>query len=61
MSQKAFVLDAISELPDDTTLYEIAARVDFLAAIQKGVDQLDCGESISHEELKRELASWLTK
>ena len=60
MTQKELVLDAISELPDDVTLDEIASRVEFLAAVQKGVDQLDRGEAISHEDLKRQLASWLT-
>lgn len=60
MTQKELVLDAISELPDDASLDEIAERVDFLAAIQKGFDQLDQGEEISHEELKRQLATWLT-
>jgi hypothetical protein len=60
MTQKEFVLDAISELPDDATLDQIADRVDFLAALQKGFDQLDRGEGIPHQELKRQLASWLT-
>jgi predicted transcriptional regulator len=60
MTQKELALDAISELPDDASLEQITDRIDFLAAIQKGFDQLDQGESIPHEELKRQLASWLT-
>ena len=60
MTQKELVLDAISELPDDASLDEIAERVDFLTAIQKGFDQLDRGEGIPHAEIKRQLASWLT-
>lgn len=60
MTQKALVLEAINELPDDASLDQIADRVDFLAAIQKGFDQLDRQEGISNEELKRQLASWLT-
>ena len=59
MTQKKLVLDAISELPDEASLEEIAERVDFLAAIQRGLDQLDRGESIPHEEVKRRLAAWL--
>ena len=59
MTQKALVLDAIKELPDEATLEEIAERIEFLAAIQKGIDQLDRGEGISHEEVKRQLARWL--
>ena len=46
MTQKELVLDAISELPDEASIHDIAERVEFLAAIQKGLDQLDRGESI---------------
>jgi predicted transcriptional regulator len=60
MTQKELVLDAINELPNEASLDEIAKRVEFLAAIQKGLDQLDRGDSIPHEEVKRQLAEWLT-
>jgi predicted transcriptional regulator len=59
VSQKEIVLDAISELPDEVSLQEIAEKIEFLAAIQKGMDQLDSGEGIPHEEVKRQLATWL--
>lgn len=42
------------------TLDEITDRAEFLAAIQKGFDQHDRDEGIPREELKRQLASWLT-
>jgi hypothetical protein len=59
VSQKEIVLDVISELPDEVSLKEIAEKIEFLAAIQKGIDQLDRGEGIPHEEVKRQLATWL--
>jgi predicted transcriptional regulator len=61
MTEKEIVLETIRALPDDCSLEEIAERVEFMAAIQKGLDQLDRGEDIPHEEVKRQLASWLTK
>jgi predicted transcriptional regulator len=61
MTQKRLVLETISELPDEVSLDEIAERIKFLAAIQKGIDQLDRGEGIPHEEIKRQLATWLAK
>jgi predicted transcriptional regulator len=61
MTQKRLVLETISELPDEVSLDEIAERIEFLAAIQKGIDQLDRGEGIPHEEIKRQLATWLAK
>ena len=59
VTQKKIALDTISELPDDVSLDAIAERIEFLAAIQKGMDQLDRGEGIPHEEVKRQLATWL--
>jgi len=60
MTQKRLAIDAINDLPDEASLDEIAERVEFLAAVQKGLDQLDRGEGISHEEVKRRIATWLT-
>ena len=61
MTQKSLVLETISELPDEVSLDEIAERIEFLAAVQKGIDQLDRGEGIPHEEVKRQLATWLAR
>jgi predicted transcriptional regulator len=61
MTEEEIVLEMIRTLPDDCSLEEIAERIEFMAAVQKGLDQLDRGEGIPHEEVKRQLASWLTK
>lgn len=60
MTEKEIVLETIRALPDDCSLEEIAERIEFMAAVQKGLDQLDSGEGIPHEDVKRQLASWLT-
>ena len=60
MSQKELVLEAIRELPDDATIDAIADRVEFIVALQKGINDLDRGDVVSHEEVKRQLAAWLT-
>lgn len=60
MTEKEIVIKAVSDLPDDCSIDEIADRIEFLAAVRKGLDQLDRGEGIPHEEIKRQLASWLT-
>jgi len=61
MSQKELVLEAIQELPDDASLDQIVDRVEFMAAIQKGIDDIDRGDTIPHEEVKKQLATWLTE
>ena len=60
MTEKEIVLETIPALPDDCSLQEIAERIEFMAAVQEGLDQLDRGEGIPHDEVKRQLASWLT-
>jgi predicted transcriptional regulator len=60
MTQKQIVLAAVEKLPDDTSLDEIADRIEFLAAVQKGFSELDRGEGVPHEEVKKQMAAWLT-
>jgi predicted transcriptional regulator len=60
MTEKEMVLKTVGELPDDCSIDEIADRIEFLAAVQKGLDQLDAGEGIPHEEIRKQMASWLT-
>jgi predicted transcriptional regulator len=61
MSDKQLALDSIERLPADASLDAIAERVEFLAAIRKGRDQIERGETVPHEEVKRQLATWLSK
>ena len=61
MSDKELALDSIGRLPEDTRLDTIAERLEFLAAIRKGSEQIECGETVPHEEVKRQLAAWLSK
>lgn len=60
MTKKDIVIETVRPLPDNCTLDEIAERIKFMAAVQKGLDELDRGEAIPHEEVKKQLASWLT-
>jgi predicted transcriptional regulator len=61
MSDKELALDAIQRLPADARLDTIAERLEFLAAIRKGFEQIESGETVRHEEVKRQLAAWLSK
>lgn len=61
MSQKELVLEAIQDLPNDASIDQIADRVEFMAAVQKGIHDIDRGDFIPHDEIKRQLATWLTE
>ena len=59
MTEKEIVLETIRALRDDCSLEELPQRIEFMAAVQKGLDQLDREDSIPHDEVKKQLA-WLT-
>jgi hypothetical protein len=59
MCSVQIVLGATSHLPDEVSLRETTEKIEFLAAIQKGMDQLDRGQGIPHEKVKRHLAAGL--
>jgi predicted transcriptional regulator len=61
MSDKELALDSIKRLPADARLETIAERLEFLTALRKGFDQIERGETVPHEEVKRQLAAWLSK
>ena len=49
------MVEAIRELPADATVDDAIERLIFLAKIEEGLAQLDRGEGIPHEEVKRRL------
>lgn len=57
-TDKEFVADLLQRLPDDVTIYEIAQKIEFIAAIRQGLAELDSGRSVSIEQIERDLASW---
>ena len=49
------MIEAIRELPEDASVDDAIERLVFLAKIEEGLAQLDRGEGIPHEEVKRRL------
>ena len=52
---KERLLDAVRELPDDATVEDAMERLYFLAKVEKGLQQAEAGEIVSHEEAKRRI------
>jgi hypothetical protein len=59
MTGKEMALRAIESLPDDATIQDIIASLEFVREVEIGIRQLDAGLSIPDEEVKRRLAKWL--
>lgn len=49
------MIEAIRELPSDASVDDAIERLVFLAKIDEGLAELDRGEGIPHDEVKRRL------
>jgi predicted transcriptional regulator len=49
------MIEAIRDLPPDASVDDAIERLVFLAKIEEGLAQLDRGEGIPHDEVKRRL------
>ncbi len=55
---KQEALNAIGQLPEDTDMDEIMYRLYVLDKIRKGQEAVEQSNTITGEELKREIDSW---
>jgi len=60
MTTKEIAVKSITRLPDSATWEDIEDRVRFLAAIDKGLEDIREGRLIPHEEVKASLEEWLS-
>lgn len=60
MTTKEIAVKSIGGLPDSATWEDIEERVRFLAAVDKGLDDIRQGKLIPHEEVKASLGKWLS-
>ena len=59
MNTKELVLEAVKDLPDNAGIEDAMERLLLLAKIQRGIEQADAGETISHDEVKQRMSKWL--
>ena len=55
---KEEAINAITTLPDTATMEDIMYRLYVIDKIKRGIKAIENGESISLEELEREVESW---
>ncbi len=56
---KQAAIDLIERLPDEVSTETIVAELLFKQGVIQGMEQLDRGEVVSHDEAKERLAKWL--
>ena len=55
---KQEVINAISKMPDSADIDEIMYRLYVIDKVRKGREAVEQGDTVSIEELKREIESW---
>jgi hypothetical protein len=59
MTTKEAVLEMIRQMPDNVTVSDIMAALYVRHKIEKGLRQLNAGQGIDHDEVRKMLAPWL--
>ena len=52
-------MDLIQRLPEDTSLHDIAKEIEFIAGVREGFEQIEQGEGVPAEEVRR-MIPWST-
>jgi len=58
-TEKEVIVNAVQSLPEDASFEEAMERLYLLSKVERGLQQADEGQIISHEEAKKRLDKWL--
>ena len=59
MTVKEKILNAVEQLPSETTFEEAMDRLFLLYKVEKGLSQVSKGQTLTQEEAKRRMRQWL--
>jgi len=59
MFPKELAIETLRELPGEATWREIEERIQFVAAIEKGREDIRLGRAKTHEEVRRAFQEWM--
>ncbi len=55
------VIKLISKMPDNVSIDEIMEELYFKLQVNRGLQELDNGKGIPHEEVEKRMQRWLSK
>ena len=59
MTAKDRIVEIMQDLPDDVTFEDAIYELYVAFKIERGLEQAERGEGISHEDAKKRFAEWL--
>jgi len=58
MSTREAVQSILRSLPPEVSLHDVAREIEFIAGVRDGLAELDRGEGVPVDDLRRELREW---
>lgn len=58
MTSKRQIIEALEKLPDEANIEDAMDQLYLLYKIERGMQEIDRGEGIPHEELKKQVSGW---
>lgn len=55
------VLKEIEEMPQDVTFSDVMERLYFLYKIDRSLNQIEAGDTMSHKQAKKQIKTWYTQ
>jgi predicted transcriptional regulator len=59
VTKKQAAVELIQQMDDDASLEDIMYELYFRQRIDRGLEQLERGETVTHAEVKRSVSQWL--
>jgi hypothetical protein len=56
---KEKVVHAVHDLPDDASIEDAMERLFFLSKVEKGLNQAEAAQTVSHAQVRERMAKWL--
>ena len=61
MNDKTVAIETIANLPENSSMEEIAEELQIMAAIRKGKEDVQAGRMKSHAEVEIMFETWISK
>ncbi len=58
MTTKQTAIETLKSLPEDATWEDIQERINFIAGVRMGLQELNAGKGIPHKKVRKEFAQW---
>jgi predicted transcriptional regulator len=51
-------IETVKELPQEFDLEDLIERLVFVEKVEKGLQQIDDGKTVTHDEVKQKIKKW---